>query len=166
MNTIFFQEMREARGLAYNAFAAYMEPSYKDQKEYFFTHIITQNDKMMDAVGQFHNILNNMPESQAAFDVAKDAVTKRLASQRTTKFAILNAYLNALQLGLDYDVNERIYKQLPDVTLQSIVDFEHQYMANKPYRYLILGNESDLDMQGLEKYGTVKRVSTEEIFGY
>ena len=39
-------------------------------------------------------------------------------------------------------------------------------MANKPYRYLILGNESDLDMQGLEKYGTVKRVSTEEIFGY
>ena len=107
-----------------------------------------------------------MPESQAAFDVAKDAVTKRLASQRTTKFAILNAYLNALQLGLDYDVNERIYKQLPDVTLQSIVDFEHQYMANKPYRYLILGNESDLDMQGLEKYGTVKRVSTEEIFGY
>ena len=27
MNTIVFQEMREARGLAYNAYAAYVEPS-------------------------------------------------------------------------------------------------------------------------------------------
>ena len=166
MNGVVFQELREARGLAYSAAAFYSDLVRKNHPENYYTYIITQNDKMMDAVGQFHNILNNMPESQAAFDVAKDAVTKRLASQRTTKFAILNAYLNAQQLGLDYDVNERIYSQLPDVTLQSIVDFEHQYMANKPYRYLILGNESDLDMQGLEKYGTVKRVSTEEIFGY
>ena len=166
MNTIVFQEMREARGLAYNAYAAYMEPSYKDQPEYFFTHIITQNDKMMDAVGHFLEILNEMPESEQAFGIAKEALTKRLASQRTTKFGLINAWLNAQNRGIDYDLNERIYKALPDITLQDIVKFEQEQMANKPYRYVILGNEKELDMKAIQEFGPVKRVSTEEIFGY
>ena len=166
MNTIVFQEMREARGLAYNAFAAYMEPSYKDQKEYFFTHIITQNDKMMDAVNHFLEILNEMPESEQAFGIAKEALTKRLASQRTTKFGLINAWLSAQMKGIDYDINERIYNALPNITLQDIVQFEQEQMANKPYRYVILGDEKELDMKALEQLGPVKRVSTEEIFGY
>ncbi len=166
MNTIVFQEMREARGLAYNAFAAYMEPSYKDQKEFFFTHIITQNDKMMDAVNHFLEILNEMPESEQAFGIAKEALTKRLASQRTTKFGLINAWLSAQMKGIDYDINERIYNALPNITLQDIVKFEQEQMANKPYRYVILGNEKELDMKALQELGPVKRVSTEEIFGY
>ena len=166
MNTIVFQEMREARGLAYNAYAAYMEPSFKDQKEYFFTHIITQNDKMMDCVKHFHEILNEMPESEQAFGIAKEALTKRLASQRTTKFGLINAWLSAQMRGIDYDINERIYNALPNLTLQDIVNFEQEQMANKPYRYVILGDEKELDMKALQEFGPIKRVSTEEIFGY
>jgi predicted Zn-dependent peptidase len=166
MNTIVFQEMREARGLAYNAFAAYMEPSYKDQKEYFFTHIITQNDKMVDCVTHFLEILNEMPESEQAFGIAKDALTKRLASQRTTKFGLINAWLSAQMRGIDYDINERIYNALPNITLQDIVSFEQEQMANKPYRYVILGDEKELDMKALKEIGPIRRLSTEEIFGY
>ncbi len=166
MNTIVFQEMREARGLAYNAYAAYIEPAYKDQPEFFFTHIITQNDKMMDCVEHFLEILNDMPESEQAFGIAKEALTKRLASQRTTKFGLINAWLNAQNNGIDYDINERIYKALPNITLQDIAKFEKEQMANKAYRYIILGDEKELDMKALESMGTVKRLTTEEIFGY
>ena len=166
MNTIVFQEMREARGLAYNAYAAYMEPYYTDQPEYFFTHIITQNDKMMDAVGHFLEILNEMPESEQAFGIAKEALTKRLASQRTTKFGLINAWLSAQMKGIDYDINERIYNALPNITLQDIVKFEKEQMANKPYRYVILGDENELNMKAIQELGPVKRLSTEEIFGY
>ena len=166
MNTIVFQELREARGLAYNAFAMYAEPSYKDQSEYFLTHIITQNDKMMDCVRQFHQILDTMPQSETAFRIAKEALTKRLASQRTTKFGLINAWLSAQWLGIDYDVDERIYNALPGLTLQDIVRFEQQQMAHKPYRYVILGDEKELDMESLEKIGPIRRLSTEEIFGY
>ncbi len=166
MNTIVFQELREARGLAYNAFAMYAEPSYKDQSEYFLTHIITQNDKMMDCVRQFHQILDTMPQSETAFRIAKEALTKRLASQRTTKFGLINAWLSAQWLGIDYDVDERIYNALPGLTLQDIVRFEQKQMAHKPYRYVILGDEKELDMESLEKIGPIRRLSTEEIFGY
>ena len=166
MNTIVFQEMREARGLAYNAFAAYVEPSYQDQKEYYFTHIITQNDKMMDCVRHFNAILDTIPQSEASFQIAKDALTKRLASQRTTKFGLINAWLWAKDLGIDYDLNERIYTAIPNITLQDIVDFEQQQMAHKPYRYIILGDEKELDIKALQQYGPIRRLTTAEIFGY
>lgn len=166
MNGIVFQELREARGLAYNAYAYYYRPSRKGETENFFTHIITQNDKMMDCVKQFHEILNNMPQSEAAFQIAKDAVIKQIASQRTTKFSVLNAYINAQRLGLDYDLNEKTYNALPSLRLQNIVDFEKQNMANKPYRYIILGDEKELDIKALEQIAPIRRLTLEEVFGY
>ena len=166
MNGIVFQEMREARGLAYNAYAYYYHPSRKDRKEFVMTHIITQNDKMADCITHFNEILNEMPVSETAFQIAKEAVVKRLASARTTKMGIFYAYLNALRMGLDTSLNELIYQHLDKVRLQDIVDFEKQMMANKAYRYIILGDEKNLDMKALEKIGPVKRLTTEEVFGY
>ena len=166
MNGVVFQEMREARGLAYNAYAYYYQPDWKDRKESVVTHIITQNDKMTDCITHFNEILNEMPASETAFQIAKDAVTKRLVSGRTTKTGIFFAYLNAQKLGLDISTNELIYKNLAKVTLQDIVNFEKANMANKPYRYIILGDEKELDMKSLEKIGPIKRLTTEEVFGY
>ena len=166
MNGIVFQELREARGLAYSAAAYYMTPDKKGNKEFYQTYIITQNDKMMDAVNQFHVILNEMPASEAAFQIAKDALTKQLASQRTTKSGVINAYIAAQRKGLDYDLNEKVYNALPAIKLQDIVDFEKQHMANKAYRYIILGDEKELDMKALEKMGIIKRLTQEEVFGY
>ena len=91
---------------------------------------------------------------------------KRLASQRTTKFGIINAWLTASNRGIDFDINQRIYEQIPNLTLQDIVKFEKEQVACKPYRYVILGDEKELDMAALQQLGTIKRLSTEEIFGY
>ena len=145
MNAIVFQEMREARALAYSASASYRTPSRLGDKEYFNTYIITQNDKMMDCVAQFNELLNNVPVRQANFDLAKQNLLKSLASARTTKFSILAAYMAAQKMGLDYSLSEKIYKDLPSVTLDDIINFEKTNMANKTFKYLILGNEKELD---------------------
>ena len=52
------------------------------------------------------------------------------------------------------------------VAVGDIVNFEKQTMANKPYRYIILGDEKELNMEALEKIGPIKRLTTEEVFGY
>ncbi|MBO4550702.1 MAG: insulinase family protein, partial [Bacteroidaceae bacterium] len=118
MNGVVFQEMREARGLAYNAWAYYRTPGKKGEPEYFMTHIITQNDKMMDCINQFREITDKMPANEAAFQIAKDAMTKQIASQRTTKFSVILAYLNAKRQGYDFDINKRVYEDLQKLTLQ------------------------------------------------
>lgn len=91
---------------------------------------------------------------------------KSLASARTTKFSILSAYMAAQKLGLDYSLSEKIYKEIPQIKLQDIIDFEKANMADKPCKYLILGNEKELDIKALEKIAPIRRVTTEEIFGY
>lgn len=166
MNTVVFQELREARGLAYSAFASYVTPMNRNEKEYAFTYIISQNDKMMDCIKTFNSIIDEMPKSEKAFELAKQALIKRLETQRTVKDGILNAYIKAKHLGINFDLNKKIYETVPSLTIVDVANFEKETMANKPYRYIILGDETQLDMKSLEKIGPVKRLTTEEIFGY
>ncbi len=166
MNTIVFQELRETRGLAYNAGAAYVRPSEKNETEKFFTHIISQNDKMTDCIKVFNEIINDFPQNEASFNLAKQSLTKSLQSARTTKFNVISAYLNAQKLGLDYDPNKKLYESLPALTLQDITRFEKQDIVGKPFRMIILGDEKNLDMEALKKIAPIKHLMQKDIFGY
>lgn len=120
----------------------------------------------MDCIKVFNNILDTIPQSQAAFEIAKQGLTKQLASRRITRSGVLEAYHSAKEKGIDYDVAEKIYHALPAITLQDIVDFEVKHMAHKPYHYIILGDEKNLNINALQKIGNIKHLTTEEIFGY
>ncbi len=167
MDGVVFQELRESRGLAYSAAANYKAATRKGDTDYSGTYIVTQNDKMMDCVRVFNEIIDSIPQSQSSFELAKQALAKRIAAGRITKTDIIFCYLNdKRKFGLDYDLRRSIYEALPSITLDDIVKFEKENMANKPWRYLILGDEKNLDMKALEQIAPVRRVSTEEIFGY
>lgn len=166
MNAIVFQELRETRGLAYNAWASYLTPTRKDEKDYFVKHIISQTDKMMDCIHVFDEITNNLPQNEASFNLAKQSLMKSIQSRRITKDGVINAYLNAKLMGIDYDATKLYYEQIPSLTLQDVTNFEKQNIVGKPHRIIILGDEKNLDMKSLEKIAPIKRLSQEEIFGY
>ena len=79
---------------------------------------------------------------------------------------IIWSYIAAQKLGIDYDLNAKIYEQLPQLKLLDVVLFAKNQIADKPYRYIILGDEKELDMESLEKIGPIRRLTTEEVFGY
>lgn len=166
MSSITFQELRESRALAYSAFAQYLLPRKKQDPEGFITYIISQNDKMMDCINTFRMIIDTIPQSQSAFDIAMASMKKSCESRRVTRQSVLYACLQAQRLGLDKDVEEMIYGQLPSLTLKDVVSFEQQTMARKPLRTGILGDESQLDVKSLEKLGPVSRLTLKDIFGY
>lgn len=166
MNAVVFQELRETRGLAYSAGAVYSRPSRKEEPHCWVEYIISQNDKMAECINTFKDITDNMPQTEANFDIAKQSILKNIASERTTKMSIIYKYLDAKQIGIDYDINKTIYETVPDMTLQNLVDFEQKYIKGKPLHYIILGNEKELDMKFLEQTAPVKRVTLEDIFGY
>ncbi len=166
MNSIVFQEMREARGLAYSANAFINQPRKLDDNYAYITFIATQNDKMMDAVNAFDEIINNMPASENAFSLAKDGIISRIRTNRVTKSDVLYAYLRAKDLGLDYDVNRLIYEKVGAFTLDSVREFQNNWVKNRIYHYAILGDEKQLDMKSLAGKGKIIRLTTEDIFGY
>ena len=170
MNSIVFQEMREARGLAYSANARYVSPAKAGETYYFTSFIATQNDKMMDAVNAFDEIINQMPQSEAAFNIAKENLMAYHRTRRLLGSDVINYYLNLKKLGFDCSVDPRKaeFEKVQQFTLQDVIDFQKEVIKDRKYVIGILGTEKDLDMKALtpEKYGKVERVSLEDIFGY
>ena len=166
MNSIVFQEMRESRSLAYSAWAGLNPPAYKDEDYYFITQISSQNDKLIDAVNTFNDIINNMPQSEHAFLLAKDGMIARLRTERITKMDVIWSYINALDLGETTDSRAKLYNDLQDMTLQDVVDFQQKWIKGRTYNYGILGNKAELDMQTLQKIAPVVELKQEDIFGY
>lgn len=166
MNAIVFQEMRESRGLAYSAGAYLISPSKMKYPYVYRTFIATQNDKMIDALKAFDDIINNMPESEKAFNLAKDALITRLRTERITKSDVLWSYLSAQDLGLNVDSRKELYEKVPSMTLADIKAFQEKWVKGRKYTYCVLGDENDLDLKSLQQYGPITKLSKEEIFGY
>lgn len=166
MNSIVFQEMREVRGLAYSAGAGIHEPQKLDKPYLYMMFIATQNDKMKDALVTFDEIINQMPLSESAFQLAKEALLTRLRAARTTKANVLWSYVALQDLGLTEDRNRILFEEVQKLTLDDVKAFQEKWVKGRKYTYCILGNEEELDMKALAKYGTITRLTTEDIFGY
>ena len=166
MNSIVFQEMRESRGLAYSAWAGLNRPSYNDEAYYFLSQIASQNDKLMDAIHTFNDIIEQMPQSENAFRLAKEGMMARLRTERITKDGVLWSFVNAQDWGLTEDSRIKLYNDVQRMTLQDVVNFQQKWVKGRTYYYGILGNKKELDMDALRRIGPVTELTTEEIFGY
>lgn len=166
MNSIVFQEMRERRSLAYSAWATVASPSNLEKPYIFITSIATQNDKMPEAVDAFEGIIENMPLSQNAFDLAKNGMEARLRSERVIKDNVAWTYLWRQDVGEKTDYNKVLFEALPSLTLDKIADFQQKNVKGRTYHIGILGNPEDLDLDYLRKRGKVVMLTTEDIFPF
>ena len=166
LSSIVFQEIREAKALAYSANVNFSRPAKKDEAHYVRAYIGTQNDKLGDAVTAMLELMNKMPADETMFHGSKDAALKQIASQRVTKEAIYWSWENAQRLGLDHDVNREVYNALQTATLDGLTGFFDKNIANRTYTYLAIGKESAMDMKALERLGPVTKLSLEQVFGY
>lgn len=166
MNAIVFQEMREARGLAYSANARLYNPSHKDDSYMYFAFIATQNDKMKTAIQAFDDIINRMPESENAFAVAKEALITRLRTERTTGRDILQKYISDRDLGVTEPREKKLYETIPSLTLEDVKATQEEWIKDRIYAYGILGDIKDLDTDYLKTLGPVEILDSKDIFGY
>ena len=166
MNSVVFQEMREARGLAYSAYASIMQPSYGDMKYGYMAFIATQNDKMQTAIEAFDEIINNMPESEAAFNIAKEGLISRLRTDRTVKEQVLWSFIRLRNMGLTEDRDKQIFEKVQSMTLADVKAAQEKWVKGRKYVYGILGDIQDLDLNYLKTLGPIRTVSQEEMFGY
>ncbi len=166
MNAIVFQEMREARGLAYSARASLVAPSYPNDDYYFFAYIASQNDKLKDAVVEFDRIINDMPQSEEAFQVAKSAILSQLRTRRVTGMGVLNQYMSLRELGLSESRDKAVFEAVQNMTLADVKAFQENWIKGREYLYGFLGRESDFDAAFISTLGPVTNLTLEEIFGY
>ena len=166
MNAIVFQEMREARGLAYSSSARLYMPSFKDDSYMYYAFIATQNDKMKTAIEAFDEIINDMPESENAFNIAKEALVSRIRTERISGRGVLSSYINDRELGITEPRSKQIFEVAQTLTLDDVKATQQKWVKDRTYVYGILGDIKDLDTAYLQTLGPVQVLTLEEIFGY
>lgn len=166
MQSIVFQELRESKALAYDAYSFYQTPYKKDKPNYIVAYIGTQADKLPESMKGMTELLNDLPLSENIFNNAKDLLIKQIQTERVPPNGILNQFESSKKLGLDYDIRKDIYRQIPEYKLDDIKTFQEKYIKGKKYIIMVLGDLKKLDMSTLEKYGNVKILTLKEIFGY
>jgi len=166
MGSVVFQTLRESKALAYGTFAFYQEPSKKEDKYSMIGYIGCQADKMNEAITGMNELLNTMPESEKLLQTSKASIKNTIETERFTEDAVISQYLMDKRKGLDKDIRKDVYENFQKVDFTNLQQFAKENISDKPYTYCIVASEKKINMDDLAKYGEVKKLSLEEIFGY
>ena len=163
---IVFQEIREAKGLAYTANASMRVPAFSDQMTRYSAYMSTQVDKLGLAIDGMTQLMSKMPGDEKSFRLASEGLMNNIATQRVTNRALFNTWYSYKLQGIDRDIRKDVYEKASTITLEEMSNFFGNTISGRNYSFLIIGNKNLIDFKVLSKIGDVKVVSLEEIFGY
>ena len=166
MSSVVFQELREAKALAYSVFSVFKAPKQQKEHNYIVSYIGTQADKLPEALDGINTLMNELPKSPELFASAQTGILQKISTERLTRTEVLFNYEEAVRLGHSYDIRKDIYRDVATMSLGDIEKFHTAHFNNKKHVMLVLGKKENLDMETLRKYGTIKELSLKEIFGY
>ena len=166
MGALVFQTIRESKALAYSTFAFYAIPDKKEDPFYTLAYVGCQADKFNESIVAMNELLNDLPNVANNIQFARDGIKKDIETGRITQDGIIFNYLAAQQKGLNYDIRKKTYAVVDKIGYKELNDFHTKYIANKPYTYCVVASEKKLSQADMKKYGEVKKLGLDEIFGY
>ncbi len=166
LSSIVFQEIREAKALAYSAYSYFSSPRKLDDSHYVFAYLGTQVDKLGEATESLLDLMNNMPEVQDQFEDAKTAAMKKIETSRTKKSDLFWQFLAAKKMNRDYDINRDIYSSLEQMDINKLKLFFDNNIKGRNYTFCVIGNQNLVDHNKLKDIGQYQELTLEEIFGY
>ncbi len=166
MGSVVFQEIREAKGLAYTAFATLSAPQKKEESFYVMGYLGTQADKLIDATTELMRIMNNMPVAENQFEQAKSAIQSKIETERIIKDDVFWRFLSNQDRGLATDTRKQTYEYVQNASMGDLEQFFNDRIKGSSYVVMILGDKSTMNLDALAKFGEVSVVSKETIFGY
>ena len=166
LSSIVFQEIREAKGLAYSASSSFSTPALPDRYHYMTAYVGTQVNKLEEAVPALLAIINDMPEAEKMFEASKSAILKKIETERLTKTSIFWSYLANKRRGINHDVRQNIYERVQTLNMADLRGFIEMHIKKEHYVYLVIGNRDDINIDFLKSLGEYRELTLEEVFGY
>lgn len=164
MSSIVFQDIRELKSLAYSAYAYYGGARKKGDYQYVVTFIGTQVNKLPEAFAAMEALVTNMPEAEKSFETAKISVLKDIEAERINRDNIFWTWESYQRLGIDYNLEKQVYDEVQKMTLKDLVMFFNKEIKGNNYTYVLIGNEKDLPLDYMKKYGEVKKLTPNFLF--
>lgn len=166
LSSIVFQEIREAKGLAYSTYAYYNSPDRQNRAHYLRAYVGTQPDKVADALPALMHIIEEMPVVEEAIEQARQSLLQRIESDRIPPRKLYWEAQNTWDIGYKHDLLKDMYECLSHLTPEMLVNFQHRYVKGRNYKLLVLGDRAHVPLNFLAQFGPVRELSMEEVFGY
>ena len=166
MSSVVFQNIREAKALAYSTYAAYYEPSDKEKNCGITAFVGTQADKLDDAIKAMNELMKKLPESNTSFEQSKESILSKIRTERINKTSLFFNYANNLKFDIKEDKRHAIYHQIEEMTFDDIKDFHKAWFKNNDFIYAIMGSNEIIKKEQLEKYGEVITLNIDDLLNY
>ena len=164
MSGIVFQELREARALAYSAGAVYGNGSRKGEQNLMTGSIGTQTDKTIDAVEAFLGLLEELPASPERFQAARDAILTRYRTGKISFREVLGAVRSWERLEVPIDPRKARFAKVQRAGLDLVLQFHREHLKGKPKLISIVGDKSKFDLDRLRKSGAITELELKDLF--
>ncbi len=139
----------------------------KKEDNYTFTgYVGSQADKMNEAIVSMNELLADLPKTEQNFVYAIKSEKKDIETQRITKDGIIFNYLNAKKRGLTEDIRKSMYADLDKLTIADLAAYHQEKFKNQPLTYTVIASEKRIKLDDLKKYGEVKKLNVDDLFGY
>jgi predicted Zn-dependent peptidase len=166
MGALVFQTIRESKALAYSTFASYVKPDKKEDLFFIVAYVGCQADKFNESVIAMNELLNDLPNVAENIKFAREGIKKDIETERITQDGIIFNYLTAQRKGLTDDIRKKTYIAVDKIGYNELKQFHNEYISNKPYTYCVVASDKKVSEETMKKYGELKRLSLDEIFGY
>ena len=163
-NGLVLTEIRVKRSMAYSTGATTVPPTVAGNPIFFYGTIGTQNDKTIDAVTVFMDLLKDMPRHDWRIDNIKAYLLQQCQtsapSPRDLPFS-KDAYR---LLGFEGEPMDEMIEQINALTIDDIYKFYEDNIKGKPVVIGITGNPKDFNVNDLSKYGKVNKIGPKQIY--
>ncbi|MEQ1920051.1 MAG: DUF808 family protein [Elusimicrobiota bacterium] len=166
MGAVIFQEIREARSLAYAAGGGYGWGGYKGDDNEVYGQVGSQADKAIDAVILLSELLRRPPIAAKRFSETKRTIEEGYRNNPTPFRAIPGTVQSWEDQGiLGGDPRPRRFAQVLGYGQKDLETFAARFKT-RPMSYFVLGHRDRVNLEGLRKLGDFEEKSLEQIFPY
>ncbi len=159
-----YQEVREARGLAYTAYGGYGPGGHKPDDGQIYIYVGTQGDKTHDAIAAIHDVLGE-PIDDTNFAVAKEAIAQAHRVDRIDPRSIAATVFGWQDEGATGDPRETRTQQALAVDKAHLAAWMGKAFK-QPVIVSVVGDGKKLDLAKLKALAPVTTVPVAKLFGY
>ncbi len=166
MSSIIFQEIREARALAYAAGGGYAAGGWKGDENRVVASLGTQADKTIEATTLLVELVRRPPLSPERFGETRQAVLEGYRTNPLDFRSVPDAVLGWEQKGLPAgDPRPKTFARCAAYTLDDLKAFATRFNET-PFTLCVLGSRDRVDIGKLKDLGEFEEVPLDKIFPY
>lgn len=165
MGALIFQQIREARSLAYSAGGWHSVGTRAKDESILTGSMATQNDKALEAITTMLDLLKNVPADETRLANAREAIDRSYRATRVNPRYVGGWVLYWDEIGVDSDPRPERWKAIMALDLSELSKFAES-VSSGGVVISVLGDAEHLDMDALNDIGKVETKTVEQLVSY